>query len=454
MKRLLVLGLLSSAGLLCCAAPAVESVVCTGDGIGPAASLTMQHINKYHRHGYKFRFNDTLGHKLEKTDDGCNVELHLGLLETKCHVVNPTPFEDCPLREHYAREVMANCSVEVTVKSGEAKVVKYLCDTEQVLSNREMVQICPDCPVLIPLNSTEGLKSVHEAVKKFNENTTHQHYYILKEVGRISSGYIMMSGMNYYAEFALVETSCPVGSRIVIEACKPLCPDRAHHAFCRSSYSDTNGLGSLDCEFYPPLNTTAPGPGEKDKCQHPHHSGHHDGHGHDRHGHGHDRHGEGHGHHGHGHDHHGHGHDRHGEGQGAPPQDQGQGQGHGQKHRPHGNGQGQGAPPNAHGRGHGPPPNAHGQGHGQKHSPHGNGQGQGPPPHAHDHGHGPPPHADCQGPPPHAHGHGPPPGHGRWPNNKCFLPCRGLLANADPALHPICPWPFPEPKHKPKPSQS
>lgn len=33
--------------------------------------------------------------------------------------------------------------------------------------------------------------------------------------------------MNYYPEFALVETRCPRDSKIAIEACTPLCPDRA-----------------------------------------------------------------------------------------------------------------------------------------------------------------------------------------------------------------------------------
>lgn len=51
-----------------------------------------------------------------------------------------------------------------------------------------MMSICPDCPILLPLNDTEGLKSVFEAVKKFNENATNKHYYALKEVGRISLG--------------------------------------------------------------------------------------------------------------------------------------------------------------------------------------------------------------------------------------------------------------------------
>lgn len=33
-----------------------------------------------------------------QADNGCNVELLLDLLETKCHVVNPQHFEDCELR--------------------------------------------------------------------------------------------------------------------------------------------------------------------------------------------------------------------------------------------------------------------------------------------------------------------------------------------------------------------
>lgn len=57
-----------------------------------------------------------------------------------------------------------------------------------VMTNKEMVMICPDCPTLMPLNSPEGLDAVHKAVEKFNHNETNQHYYTLQEVGRILSG--------------------------------------------------------------------------------------------------------------------------------------------------------------------------------------------------------------------------------------------------------------------------
>ncbi|XP_039456597.1 histidine-rich glycoprotein-like isoform X1 [Oreochromis aureus] len=291
MRTLRVLTLLSAAVLLCSAAPGLAPLTCS-EGNGPAAAdKAVHHINEYHDHGYKFRLHEVQGNSVEQVDGGCNVKLQLDLRETKCHTTNPKPFEDCEIREETARAVKANCTVLMTIKDGDATITKYECDTRQVNTNSEMVRICPDCPVLLPLNDSEGLKSVHEATTEFNKNTSNQHYYILKEVGRISSGYIMTSGMNYYAEFALVETHCPMGSRIVIEACTPLCPDRARHAFCKSSYSSENGLLSNDCDFYPAENTTALGPGEKEPdCRHhgrrlPHSHGGPPPHAHD-HGHG------------------------------------------------------------------------------------------------------------------------------------------------------------------------
>ncbi|XP_005938490.2 alpha-2-HS-glycoprotein 1 [Haplochromis burtoni] len=410
MRTLRVLTLLSAAVLLCSAAPGLEPLTCS-EGNGPAAAdKAVHHINEHHDHGYKFRLHEVQGNSVEQVDGGCNVKLQLDLRETKCHTINPKPFKDCEIRGMGERAVKANCTVLMTIKDGDASITKYECDTRQEKTNLEMVRICPDCPVLLPLNNSEGLKSVREATAEFNKNTSNQHYYILKEVGRISTGYIMGLGMNYYPEFALVETRCPMGSRIIIEACIPLCPNRARHAFCRSSYSSQNGLLSTECDFYPAENTTALGPGEKEPVcrRHPH-------------------------------------------GHGGPP--------------PHAHDHGRGPPPHAHDHGHGPPPDAAKGGR----PPHAHDHGHGPPPHAHDHGHGPPPHAGKEGRPPHAHGppphadkggrpphahdhgHGPPPtggkGKGSFHPLRCIYPCHRFLVNPDPALHPICPWPLPHRPH-------
>ncbi|KAK1897068.1 Alpha-2-HS-glycoprotein [Dissostichus eleginoides] len=261
MKGLSTLLLLCSTALLCSAAPAVEPVTCSEDGGAAAARMAAHHIDENHDHGYKFKLSEIKGNKVEKVDDGCEIELQLDLLETTCHNINPTHFEDCMIRFETDRAVMANCSVRMSVRNGDARVRNYHCDTRQ---GGEMMMICPDCPNLISLHDPDGMKSVKEAVQRFNENTTNQNYFILKDVGRIKIGWMMMTGSNYWAEIALVESHCPMGSRILPEACKPLYPDRARHAYCRSSYSKSKGLRSVECEYYPPMNSTALGDGERE----------------------------------------------------------------------------------------------------------------------------------------------------------------------------------------------
>ncbi|KAJ4933623.1 hypothetical protein JOQ06_030447 [Pogonophryne albipinna] len=216
MKGLPTLLLLCSTALLCSAAPAVEPVTCSEDGGAAAARMAAHHIDENHDHGYKFKLSEIKGNKV--VDDGCEIELQLDLMETTCHNINPKHFEDCMIRRETERAVMANCSVRMSVRIGDARVRNYHCDTRQV-----------------------------------NENTTNQNYFILKDVGRIKIGWMMTTGSNYWAQIALVESHCPMGSRILPEACKPLCPDRARHAYCRSSYSKSKGLGSVECEYYPPM---------------------------------------------------------------------------------------------------------------------------------------------------------------------------------------------------------
>ncbi|KAG7228799.1 hypothetical protein INR49_008577 [Caranx melampygus] len=151
MKSLAVLVLLSSAVLLSGAAPPLEPVTCSEDDGAAAARLAVHHINEHHHHGYKFKLSEVQGTKVEQ-------------------------------------EVMANCTVMMSVDAVGAKVKEYKCDTRTVKNSMELAEICPDCPILVPLNNAQGLSSVHKAVKEFNQNTSNQHYYILREVGRLQSG--------------------------------------------------------------------------------------------------------------------------------------------------------------------------------------------------------------------------------------------------------------------------
>ncbi|XP_035769191.1 uncharacterized protein LOC102782081 isoform X1 [Neolamprologus brichardi] len=130
-----------------------------------------------------------------------------------------------------------------------------------------MRRIRPDCPILLPLNDSESLKFIHDMVKLFNINIAKKHYYILQDVARITAGKYMHEN---YAEFVLVESRCPVGSKIPIEECTPLCPDRADYAYCQ-------GFEGFECYINDPKNTTALGPGEEEPvCGHHERSQPHD----------------------------------------------------------------------------------------------------------------------------------------------------------------------------------
>ncbi|XP_034561758.1 alpha-2-HS-glycoprotein-like [Notolabrus celidotus] len=252
MMGLSTLVLLSSVALLCSAAPALEPVTCSFENINAAARLAMHHLNMYHEHGYRFRLLEVAGSKMGQTDTGCTMELNLNLWETDCHTVNPKHFEDCEFRQESDRAVAASCTVQMTVVYSDAQVKSYKCVTKKALSDEEMAMTCPDCPPIISLTDPQALKAAQAAVKQFNLNTTNQHYFVLKEVGRTKLAYIPGVGMRYYSEVALIESQCPMFSRVVPESCNPLCSERAQHALCKASYSAANGISHLECEYYPP----------------------------------------------------------------------------------------------------------------------------------------------------------------------------------------------------------
>ncbi|XP_008333079.1 alpha-2-HS-glycoprotein 1 [Cynoglossus semilaevis] len=265
MRTLQVVVLLCWMALLCSAAPPTPNVTCSDDSEAAAARLALHRINQNHRHGYKFMLWKIKSNTTEKVEGGCRIELELDLKETKCHVVNPKPIEECGIRSSGERVVIANCTVTVEVYDADF-ATQYKCDTKQEISQSEMSRMCPDCPVMLPHTNPTTLSYIQQAVKEFNKNSSEENVYVLQEVGRVTSGYMMEAGMGYFFEFLMVETDCKKDSRIAHPACKPLCFDRAHHFFCTSSATTRHGLGKLNCESYPPLNTEPRGPGEQPKC--------------------------------------------------------------------------------------------------------------------------------------------------------------------------------------------
>ncbi|XP_057678766.1 antihemorrhagic factor BJ46a-like [Corythoichthys intestinalis] len=244
--------LLALSGLL--AEQLSPDVTCDEDSVKAAASLAVQHINKHHKHGFKFKLQDVQSSKYQQFSGGCHIDVNMKLVQTKCHFTNPKPLEECPLWRRDQRGATAACSVEFWVMWDVAKITKYDCTTRPERTNDEMQLICPSCPKLLPLNDPIGVRAVEQAVHRFNQESREQSYFTLLEVARLTSWNVASIGNITWLKFALVETMCPREPKNP-RTCTPRCPNRAHHVFCQTAYFNThNQVGELECEIYPPRN--------------------------------------------------------------------------------------------------------------------------------------------------------------------------------------------------------
>ncbi|XP_062869356.1 alpha-2-HS-glycoprotein 1 [Trichomycterus rosablanca] len=384
------------------------SYQCQEDQDQKAIDEAVHFINERHHHGYKFKLAHVDGRSVEKAEHPCVFVLGLTLDETTCHVLNTKPFNECEARQHQEVNITAKCNVTICGGGDEPGIKRFSCDTEPE-PNEKIAVFCPDCPSLLPLNDSRGLESVHAAVEKYNNDTSHASYFRLLEVGRISTQYNPMFGMSYFAEFAIVETECSdKPTEEEKPACKPKCPHEVNFGFCKSTQLGNDKL-FIDCTIY------------ENSTRHPHppfHHGKHCGHHKER------PHPPG---------HHDHEEDETKKGSSGAPEHEPPGH---DKHfhsgcfirssHPHH----RGPPHHGHHRDHGRP-HHHGHGRDKGHHDHHDGHHRG---HHHEHQHDhKKPHQRPGGPHP---SHPIPPGH----RDRPFPPCHGAV-KSQPSIHPICPFP-------------
>ncbi|XP_077439923.1 alpha-2-HS-glycoprotein-like [Vanacampus margaritifer] len=248
-------------GLLWCAlAPLAHlrsapllGVTCRKDGVETLADFAVQHINGQHKHGFKFKLNKILGSKYQQMAGGCHVDVSLKLVQTKCHFSDPKSHQQCVPFRMDERGAVATCDVSLAVASGRASVNRHLCDTRPEHTNAEMAWICPDCPILLPLDDPNGEKAAHQVVLKFNRESRHRNFFTLMEVAQLTGGHIPNMGTLTWLKLALVETDCPREATNTFAPCTPLCPNQAGHVFCQATYYNRQAkIAQLECEFYPP----------------------------------------------------------------------------------------------------------------------------------------------------------------------------------------------------------
>uniref|UniRef100_A0AAY4A7X6 Cystatin fetuin-A-type domain-containing protein n=1 Tax=Denticeps clupeoides TaxID=299321 RepID=A0AAY4A7X6_9TELE len=224
-----------------------------------AALFSQDFLNAQHTHGYKYTLNQIDDFKIATRPDGVETYfIELELLETKCHVLDPTPVANCTVRTKAESAVEADCDVALSNAAGVLSVVAFKCGSEI-----ETVDGCVGCINLLPLNHTDALIVTSASLASFNNQTGNAttSKFSLLEVGRLSSQ-VLAGGPRLFAEYAIVETNCTTDED---DNCVPLNNTVAKFGFCSAG-----GIGSdvsVHCDIFTPMvifnagiNATAPTP--------------------------------------------------------------------------------------------------------------------------------------------------------------------------------------------------
>ncbi|XP_054242098.1 alpha-2-HS-glycoprotein [Indicator indicator] len=196
-----------------------------------AAEVAVDYINSHSHHGYKFTLNTI--DNIRVLPQGPNKEiifLELDLLETTCHILSPTPLANCTVRSFTDHAVEGDCDVKLQKVNGQLSVLASKCHSHAD-SSEDILQLCPDCPLLITLNDTEVLATVTESLNVYNGKSTGA-YLKLLEIGRAKMQYHPAHVV--FVEFAVAATNCSAAEANV-EACHLLPDDQSDFGFCTAT---------------------------------------------------------------------------------------------------------------------------------------------------------------------------------------------------------------------------
>ncbi|XP_033993336.1 alpha-2-HS-glycoprotein-like isoform X1 [Trematomus bernacchii] len=214
----------------------IERPQCDSPEAEEAALAAQDYLNAQHTHGYKYALNRIEDIKVYTKPDGDNTyKLEIELLETDCHVLDPTPLANCTVRPKRMTAVEGDCDVLLKRVGGVMTVTAFKCKTEESTED-----LCLGCATLLPLNDTTALDFVHASLATFN-NMTEKVTYAVMEVGRMSSK-VVSGGLIYLAEYVVVEANC------TDDPCVPLNDAMAARGFCTARGSSIDHL--VDCKMF------------------------------------------------------------------------------------------------------------------------------------------------------------------------------------------------------------
>ncbi|XP_007934223.1 alpha-2-HS-glycoprotein [Orycteropus afer afer] len=200
-----------------------------------AAQVAMDYINAHRLRGYKHVLNQIDKVKVwSRRPMGEVFELELDTLETTCHVLDPTPVANCTVRHFMDHAVEGDCDFRVLKQDGQFVVLFAKCDSSPD-SAEDVIKICPDCPLLGPVNDTKVVHAVEAALAAFNAQSNGSYYQLLE----VSRAQFMPLPPSTKVEFAVVATDCV--AKDVTDPTKCNVPAEKQYGFCKARITEKAG---------------------------------------------------------------------------------------------------------------------------------------------------------------------------------------------------------------------
>ncbi|XP_004413470.1 PREDICTED: alpha-2-HS-glycoprotein isoform X2 [Odobenus rosmarus divergens] len=200
-----------------------------------AALAAVDYINSHVLRGYKHTLNQIDKVKVwPQQPVGEVFELEIDTLETTCHVLDPTPLANCTVRQLVEHAVEGDCDFRVLKQDGQFSVVFSKCDSSPD-SAEDVRKVCPDCPLLAPLNDIKVVHAVDVALTAFNAQSNGS-YFQLVEVSRAQ---LVPLPPSTYVEFAVAATDCAAQEATDPAQCNLLAEKQ--YGFCKATLTEKVG---------------------------------------------------------------------------------------------------------------------------------------------------------------------------------------------------------------------
>nr|XP_002716503.3 alpha-2-HS-glycoprotein [Oryctolagus cuniculus] len=211
------------------------------------ALLAVDHINNHLQQGYKHILNRIDKVKVwPRRPTGEVYELEIDTLETTCHALDPTPLANCSVRQVTQHAVEGDCDFHVLKQDGQFTVLSAKCDSTPD-SAEDILKLCPDCPLLTPLNDTRVAQAAEAALTAFNEKNNGA-YLQLVEIARAQ---LVPLPASTYVEFTVAATDC-VAKEVTDPAKCNLLADK-QYGFCKATVAEKVAREEVEvtCTIFP-----------------------------------------------------------------------------------------------------------------------------------------------------------------------------------------------------------